>query len=478
MADFVVNLASGSSRFVLTWNVDKGERVLYGPLLSQSCFRNLGRFVISGIVWNTISTHLRNRFGRRVMQDKQNEDNDSRISIRRRETTHIYIPFEPDSTSMSSWSIICLFTSDALLFDLLDCGVSHSCSTCLVLLCPEQHLATDETSVLHITCPSTQDARCLKREWHFHANDMASNAADALSRLTMDDMVIGRLSSDTTFTRYSIDLTRTIEKFGRTYATPLGEAEYFLPVDEEETDRLGIAHELWKNATNLLITHLPAGPVLDLGAGPGYWVQDLSELIPDVEVVGVDIYYGEYPETPNQCHFEVDDCEQNFVIAVNSVALAHARDTYLWLRDPERMVTQVYDVLSPGGWFQMDELRIAEWTCNKSKFRQWQRRLLDGARALRIGIPSMEQMNEFLDRCGYQGRSYKTYKWRSNPQVEGGSMVLDFVRHTVKATVRILVDGGQVMPDAAHRFLDEVDSELMEDDCRVEIVAQVCCAQK
>ena len=284
---------------------------------------------------------------------------------------------------------------------------------------------------------------------------------------------------NTMYTMYTTGPNRAMEKFGRTFATPLHEAEYFLPVDEEEMDRLLIAHHLWEKVEELSMTNLPDGSrVLDLGTGPGFWVQDHSEVMSQVEFLGIDIYYGDLPETPGQCFFEVDDCEKGFGNPLSPAALVHARDTYLWLQDPERLAAHVDDILSPGGWFQNDEIRIAEWTCNKSKFGEWQRRLLDGAKELQISLHSKQQMDTASAQRGYQRRFNHTYIWRTDSNLEESPLVLELVRSTVRATARILIEGGQTMPEEAQDFLDQVDLELKEDDCWVEIVAQVCWAQK
>ena len=314
---------------------------------------------------------------------------------------------------------------------------------------------------------------------------MVAGAADSLSRLTLDDRKCGRARSDTRgtidtmYTTYSMGPGRTEEKYGRIFATPLYEAEYFLPVDEEEIDRLLIAHQLWDKVKELSMTDLPEGSrVLDLGAGPGFWVQHHSEVMPQVEFVGIDIYYGDFPDTPSQCYFEVDDCEQSFGNPLNPAALVHARDTYLWLQDPERLATHVYETLSPGGWFQNDEIRIAEWTCNKLKFGEWQRRLLGSAKELQISLHSIQQMDEAFARRGYRRRFNQTYRWRTDSNLEESSLELEFVRRTVRATARILIEGEQIAPEEAQEFLDQVDSELKEDDCWVQIVARVFWAQK
>ena len=62
--------------------------------------------------------------------------------------------------------------------------------------------------------------------------------------------------------------------------------------------------------------------------------------------------------------------------------------------------------------------------------------------------------------------------------MEESPLVLEFVRRTVRASARILIEGEQIAPEEAREFLDQVESELKEDDYWVQIVARVFLAPK
>lgn len=62
-----------------------------------------------------------------------------------------------------------------------------------------------------------------------------------------------RARADTMYTAYTTNI----------YDANMG-TDYLLPVNKEETDRLGIAHVLWENEMDLSVTNLPDDELLDL----------------------------------------------------------------------------------------------------------------------------------------------------------------------------------------------------------------------
>jgi SAM-dependent methyltransferase len=74
--------------------------------------------------------------------------------------------------------------------------------------------------------------------------------------------------------------------------TEKGEADYVLGTNDEEIDRLGLQHRVWRPVVTecwqrVGITH--GWRVLDVGAGPGYATADLAEIVgPTGSVLGVE----------------------------------------------------------------------------------------------------------------------------------------------------------------------------------------------
>ena len=74
--------------------------------------------------------------------------------------------------------------------------------------------------------------------------------------------------------------------------TEKSEADYVLGTNDEELDRLGLQHRVWRPVVTecwqrVGITH--GWRVLDVGAGPGYATADLAEIVgPTGSVLGVE----------------------------------------------------------------------------------------------------------------------------------------------------------------------------------------------
>ncbi|MGQ0384270.1 MAG: class I SAM-dependent methyltransferase [Gammaproteobacteria bacterium] len=70
------------------------------------------------------------------------------------------------------------------------------------------------------------------------------------------------------------------------------ERDYFLGTHDEELQRLGLQHRVWRPAVSDCWERAGIGPgarVLDVGAGPGYAAADLAEIVgPSGEVVAVE----------------------------------------------------------------------------------------------------------------------------------------------------------------------------------------------
>ncbi|KAK3359098.1 S-adenosyl-L-methionine-dependent methyltransferase, partial [Lasiosphaeria hispida] len=151
---------------------------------------------------------------------------------------------------------------------------------------------------------------------------------------------------------------------GRIYAVygkegtelPLGRAEYGMPMDEAELDRIDMAHAkyyalLEKKRFLAPIGHSPQN-VLDLGCGTGIWSIDFADMFPSVDVIGVDIAPTQPEWVPPNCRFELDDIEARWTWKENSFDYIFSRDLILAVRDWPKLIDQIYTHLKPGGWVE------------------------------------------------------------------------------------------------------------------------------
>ena len=163
-------------------------------------------------------------------------------------------------------------------------------------------------------------------------------------------------SSNTSYvTSLASDIRRGILENGRTYAS-YGKYQQGLPIDEREQDRYEMQHTkfflLLGDKLHLSpIAEMPQ-KILDLGTGSGIWAMDMADRYPSSQVIGVDVAPIQPSWVPPNCHFEIDDIEEDWMYAKNSFDFIFGRELLMTIRDWPRLIAQAYDHLKPGGYLE------------------------------------------------------------------------------------------------------------------------------
>lgn len=140
--------------------------------------------------------------------------------------------------------------------------------------------------------------------------------------------------------------------------------QYVLPNDQEEQGRLDLQHHIWRLLLGgRLFTAPLASPegedglrILDLGTGTGIWAIDVADEIPNSSVYGIDLSPIQPEWVPNNCHFHVDDYEDQWTFREDEkFDYIHGRSLCGTSGDWPRFYSQVMENLKPGGWVEMQE---------------------------------------------------------------------------------------------------------------------------
>ncbi|KAJ3573321.1 hypothetical protein NP233_g2513 [Leucocoprinus birnbaumii] len=146
---------------------------------------------------------------------------------------------------------------------------------------------------------------------------------------------------------------------------------YPLLPTEEERNRLYVLNVILLNALGDIQMHAPVdlsktgAAVLESGTGPGFWLIDLAKVTPvEVELVGIDISASFFPapETiPPNLTFKQMSIASLPTEWTNKFTLVHQRFLFAAMRFSEWVtaIGNIYNVLQPGGWFQLFE--IDDW---------------------------------------------------------------------------------------------------------------------
>ncbi|KAL8407951.1 hypothetical protein RB594_006671 [Gaeumannomyces avenae] len=182
---------------------------------------------------------------------------------------------------------------------------------------------------------------------------------------------------------------QTVDLGGREYQRyAIENGAYFVPVDEDEEERLRLMHDVFQLLFDGALIFPPIrNPrrILDCGFGTASWAVDVAEAHPNCIVNGVDISPLMAPEEPPEnVVLDVDDLnraglsfEHNTFDIVHSRMVAGGIHADRW----PRYIRDIRHVLQPGGWCQMVEIYFNAQSDNGTltenhALRQWSSRYL------------------------------------------------------------------------------------------------------
>ncbi|OBZ69445.1 hypothetical protein A0H81_10641 [Grifola frondosa] len=222
--------------------------------------------------------------------------------------------------------------------------------------------------------------------------------------------------------RTATTIMKPIVHVERNYHSFAG-AQYVLPSDDPERERLALQHSVLKKMFENRIIIPPisfdtADKILDSGTGSGIFLLDLVEnkTVPvSVVLQGLDIESRLFPlEDPRvisrgNVHFTVGTVTKLPEDWTNSFALVHQRLLIAALQAHEwvEACSEIYRVLTPGGWVQLGEVGSPKAGVVTEKHLSLLHTLLTAKGLLRdiaIHLPKM------LETAGFVGVSVEERK--------------------------------------------------------------------
>jgi ubiquinone/menaquinone biosynthesis C-methylase UbiE len=92
--------------------------------------------------------------------------------------------------------------------------------------------------------------------------------------------------------------------------------------------------------------------ILDIGTGTGIWAINMADEFPSAKVVATDITPSQPNFVPPNLEFQIDDAQQEWTFESESFDFIHIRYLQGSIDDWDKLYSQVYRCLRPGGWFQ------------------------------------------------------------------------------------------------------------------------------
>ncbi|RSL55526.1 hypothetical protein CEP53_007083 [Fusarium sp. AF-6] len=187
------------------------------------------------------------------------------------------------------------------------------------------------------------------------------------------------------------------------------EGAYLVPNDDEEQDRMDLAHHIYRLLIGGKLHLAPIGEnpqrVLDLGTGTGIWAMDFADEYPSADVRGTDLSPIQPKWTPPNCSFEVDDFEADWLYH-RQFDFIHGRELEGCLSNDKKLFKQAYKHLSPGGYIELQAayppLKSDDDTGDKATdFHKWVNTICDASAKFGKPLTGAPEWRAMLEEVGF-----------------------------------------------------------------------------
>ncbi|KAL2171975.1 hypothetical protein VTG60DRAFT_1034 [Thermothelomyces hinnuleus] len=282
-------------------------------------------------------------------------------------------------------------------------------------------------------------------------------------------------SSGSSLTSLTSSMLKGKVEDGRVYAV-YGKEEYGMPMDDVELDRIDMCHAKYYALLEKKRFLAPIGDnpqrILDLGCGTGIWSIDIADMYPSADVLGVDIAPTQPEWVPSNCHFELDDIEEDWAWKEDSFDFIFARDLILAIRDWPRLIDQIYTHLKPGGYAEFqcvtgvlgcDDDSLPE----DSPMRKFLDALYDSTHIFGTPIDDPTRWKGWLEQRGFEDVTEVIYKMPCNPwpkdqrlKLVGAFEMENLLQGLSGMVTRLFVKTLNWTPEQVQLFLVDVRREI------------------
>ncbi|TID26741.1 S-adenosyl-L-methionine-dependent methyltransferase [Venturia nashicola] len=209
------------------------------------------------------------------------------------------------------------------------------------------------------------------------------------------------------------------EEHGRRYHAELTRAQYHLPNDEPELNRLDLQHHLFRITLEGSLHRAPLPKdihhVLDVGTGTGVWSIDFADEYPSATVIGTDLSPVQPHYVPPNCRFYIEDAEAEWTFE-ERFDYIHGRMLIVGIKDWAKFFEQSFEHLKPGGWIELQDLSFPA-RCDdgsatpSSPLMLWSSNMVSAAANLGLDLEVSNSFSSLLIAAGFVDIHSETHVW-------------------------------------------------------------------
>ncbi|EED23776.1 methyltransferase LaeA-like, putative [Talaromyces stipitatus ATCC 10500] len=270
------------------------------------------------------------------------------------------------------------------------------------------------------------------------------------------------------------------------------EGQHVLPNDENEQARMDLAHHIYLMLTGgklyLSPIHDPQR-VLDLGTGTGIWAIDFADEHPNASVLGNDLSPIQPSWVPPNLCFEVDDYESEWAYSTK-FDFIHGREMEGMVQDFDRLFTQCYKNLKPGGWAEFQTIELNCFCDDDSRQKaaawvRWSENLHRAARTFGKNMRTVRTWSDKMRNAGFQNVQGVVFPlpfntWPKDPKLKelGRYQQLHMFEGVTSYSLRLYTNVLKWPKEEVEALLGEVRKILKDRSCHIYTLVHFVYGQK
>ncbi|KAK3492193.1 S-adenosyl-L-methionine-dependent methyltransferase [Neurospora hispaniola] len=210
--------------------------------------------------------------------------------------------------------------------------------------------------------------------------------------------------------------------------------------------------------------------VLDIGTGTGIWAIEFAIQNPAAHVVGTDLSPIQPEYVPPNCHFEIDDAEDEWIFS-QQFDYVHVRLLFHAFNSHKEVMMSAFRQLNPGGWMEWQDyyphIQSVDGSIAGTALERWSRMYIEGGQRLGRDMLAPRRYKQWMEEAGFINVVEEKLVIPGNPwpkgkeqKVTGVWQMTNFLEGLHAVSMTIFTKGLGMSPEEVEVFLVDVRKDI------------------